>query len=342
MYINQSVGLGAKNQPNDVMFVQELLNLYAVEDRRMPTVTVDGKFGKNTKTAIYNFQLFIVKLKTPDSKIDPNGRCEKTLVAKAIEVDNELLPTLVKKYNLKKEKPAIAGSGPRIINYRTNAKKVLSIYTENIVKLAMGYAGIANCDISSTLRTFDDQARIMHDNCSAYPGATSVSTLRAARGWGYSAAGQEVEKIYYKNKEEGKKEDEIKTAMKEKIESLYKESKMVSLHCVAEADYKNKNVLDIPYSSVAINKRKDFETALMSMSQEINNARYTRPIPGEYYITRLIIEDKCWHIEISQDMKALPNQKKPAAPVINQKYRSTSTSLASNKGYVFDFLDDWF
>ena len=74
MHIIQSVGLGAKNQPNDVMFVQELLNLYAAEDRRMPTLTVDGKSGKNTKTAIYNFQLFIVKPKTPDSKIDPNGR----------------------------------------------------------------------------------------------------------------------------------------------------------------------------------------------------------------------------------------------------------------------------
>lgn len=340
MYINQSVGLGAKNQRNDLMFVQELLNLYAAIDRRIPTLTVDGKFGKNTKNAIYNFQLFIVKLKTPDSKIDPNGRCEKTLVAKAIEIDNGLLPTLVKKYNLKKEKLAITGSGPRLINYRTNAKKVLSLYTENIVKLAMGYAGITSCDISSTLRTFDDQTRIMYDNCSAYSGATSVSTLRAARGWGYSTPGQEVEKIYYINKADGA--DVTKAAMKEKIESLYKESKMVSLHCVAEADFNKKNVLDIPYSSVAINKRKDFETTLMSMSQEINNARYTRPVPGEYYITRLIIEDKCWHIEILQDNKTLPNQKKPAAPVINQKYRSNSTCTANHKSYVFDFLDDWY
>ena len=116
---------------------------------------------------------------------------------------------------------------------------------------------------------------------------------------------------------------------------------MVSLHCVAEADYKKKNVLDIPYSSVAANKRKDFETTLMGMSQEICNARYARPIPGESYITRLIIEDKCWHIEISQDNKVLPNQKKPAAPVVNQKLRS-NTVAATRKNFVSDFLDDWF
>ena len=340
MYIKQSVGLGAKNQYNDLAFIQELLNLYAAKDRRIPKLTVDGKFGKITKTAIYNFQFFIVKLKTPDSKIDPNGRCEKTLISKAIEVDNKLLSVLASKYNLKREKLSVAGSGPRLINYQPNAKKVLSMYTENIVKLAMGYAGVTSCDISSTLRTFDDQARIMYDNCSSYPGATSVATLRQVRKWGYGEVGQKVEEIYYANKAQGK--DAIKAAMKEKIESLYKEAKTVSLHCVSDADYNKKNVLDIPYSSVAINKRKDFEVALMGMSQDVVNARYTRPIPGVSYVTRLIIEDKCWHLEIFQDNKPLPNQKVPSAPVVDQFFRYSSTSTTCNKNFVFSFLDDWF
>lgn len=340
MYIKQSVGFGGKNLKNDLSFIQELLNLFAEEDDRIPTLVVDGVYGNNTKTAIYNFQRYYVNLKSPDSRIDPNGRSEKTLIAKAIEIDNELITTLIKKYGLKKENAAIAGNGPRQIQYRANARKVLTTYTENIVKLAMAYAGINKCDISSTLRTFDDQTRIMYDNCSAYPNASSVSTLRAARGWGYSAAGQAVEEIFFANKSKG--EDETKKLMRAKIESLYNEGKMVSLHCVSETDYNKKNVLDIPYSSVIVNKRKDFELALMGMSQEIKNIRYPKPTPGEFYITRLIIEDKCWHIEIAQTNKLLPNQKKPPAPVVNYHYRQPGQCTFTRRDYVFDFLDEWY
>lgn len=72
------------------------------------------------------------------------------------------------------------------------------------------------------------------------------------------------------------------------------------MHCVSTADFQRKNVLDIPYSSVISNKRKDFELALMGMTQEVKNARYSKPLQGEIYIERLIIEDRCWHIEIQQ------------------------------------------
>jgi len=338
MYIKNSVGQGGKNNKNDVSFIQELINEVALDDMRIPTLSVDGKNGKQTEEGIAKFQRYIVKLSKPDSRIDPNGRTEKTLVAKVVELDIEFIPTLLKKYNLKKEKFAITGSGPRIISYRSNAKKVLSTYTENIVKLAMAYGGINKCDISSTIRTFDDQARIMYDNCSAYPAATSVATLRTARGWGYSTAGQTIEKIYFDNK--SKSADETKKLMKDKIVELYKNGTKVSLHCVSESDYKNKNVLDIPYSSVPSNKRKAFEQALMGMAKETKNARYTQPARGEIYITRLIIENKCWHIEISQTNKPLPNQKKPLAPI--RKKRPGTVSINITRNYIFDFLDDWF
>ncbi len=161
MYIKQSVGQGGKNNKNDVFFVQELINEIAIDDKRIPRISIDGKMGDKTKKAIYKFQQYIVKLKSPDSRIDPDGRSEKTLVAKVIEIDLEIIPELLIKYKLKKEKLAVTGSGPRTIKYRTNAKKVVSIYSENIIKLAMAYGGINKCDISSTLRTFDDQTRIM-------------------------------------------------------------------------------------------------------------------------------------------------------------------------------------
>jgi len=128
--------------------------------------------------------------------------------------------------------------------------------------------------------------------------------------------------------------------MKDKIIELYKNGKMVSLHCVDEADYKKKNVLDIPYSSVAANKQKSFEQTLMAMSLEVKKPRYTQPSAGISYITRLIIENKCCHIAITQDNKALPNQKKTAAP--KRKKQSGSCSVKVTRNYLFDFLDEWY
>lgn len=304
MYIKYSVGQGGINDKNDASFVQEILTLIANEDFRLQTLVVDGKCGKKTLSAIYTFQSLYVKLKAPDSRIDPNGRSEKILVAKAIEIDKTFLEDIIKKYKLGKARPSVYEKVPRTITYRKYAKKVLSSYTENIVKLAMFYAGNNKCDISSTLRTFDDQSRIMYNNCASYSGATSVDSLRSARGWGYAAPGKEVETVYYEKQSEGK--DATIAAMKAKIESLYKQNKKVSLHCVSEADYKKRNILDIPYSSVLSNKLRDFETSLMGMTNEIKNARYPRPIVGEIYIDKLIIEDKCWHLEILQHYKILP------------------------------------
>ncbi len=338
MYIQQSVGQDGKNRKNDVFFIQELINIVSLSEFQIPQVTVDGKIGDKTKKAISKFQQYIVKLKLPDSRIDPNGRTEKTLVSKVIELDQDAIPSLLIKYKLKKEKLAITGSGPRNINYRTNAKKVVSIYSENIIKLSMGYAGINKCDFSSTLRTFDDQARIMYDNCSKYPAANSVATLRAARGWGYAKTGRGVEKVYFDNKSKSK--DEVKKLMKEEIVESYNKGNMTSLHCVAEADYKKKNVLDIPFSSVSISKHKSFEQALMGMSAKVKNARYTQPKLAEIYISRLIIENKCWHIEIAQNNKILPNQKKPAAPIRKKQAKTPGAKVSRN--YVFDFLDEWF
>ncbi len=178
----------------------------------------------------------------------------------------------------------------------------------------------------------------MYDNCSAYPAANSVESLRTARGWGYGSAGREIEKLFFENKSKDK--EETKKIMKDRIVELYNKGKMVSLHCVAEGDYKKKNVLDIAYSSVPMNKRKSFEQALMGMSQEVKYPRYAQPVRGETYITRLIVENLCWHIEINQTNKALPNQKKPAAPTRKKKPGVASTKFTRN--YVFDFLDEWF
>ncbi|WP_160151980.1 hypothetical protein [Microbulbifer sp. ALW1] len=345
MYIVGSVGLNGNNGKDGVGFVQDLLKLLSEQDLRMPEIEVDGVSGPQTKDAIAKFQKFYVKLQRPDSRIDPNGRTEKMLVAKAIEIDKDLIPVLVRKHGLRRQTPAKSGAGPRTIHYRPNAKKVLSTYTENIVKLAMGFGGVTKCDISSTIRTMDDQARIMYDNCAGFPAATSVASLRAARGWGYAAAGRKVEEVFFANK--SKPRADVISLMKQKIASVSTAGVRVSLHCVPEADCKKNNILDIPYSSIDAGKRKDFEIALMGMSTEVKNLRYRQPAKAEEYMARLIIEDKCWHLEIPQLNKVLPNAKAPSASVVKHGNRPQVVSAGFfadfwSGDYFGRFLDDWF
>jgi|GEM_PF-2277037 len=65
-----SVGRGGKNQREDVREVQTRLNRNAAE----PKLRVDGKSGSKTERAIERFQLRIVKMRSPDGRVDPGGR----------------------------------------------------------------------------------------------------------------------------------------------------------------------------------------------------------------------------------------------------------------------------
>lgn len=182
----------------------------------------------------------------------------------------------------------------------------------------------------------------MYGNCANYPSVTSVDSLRQKRGWGYASAGRAVEALYFDNKSAG--EVAAKKAMKAKIEEYAREGTRVSLHCVLEATYKKNNILDIPYSSVSGGKRKAFEIALMGMTEigKVKNARYPSPLQGEVFISRLIIEDKCWYIEILQANKLLPNQRKPPVPAIKKRAGNDIYKFGMGNDYFISFLDDWY
>lgn len=77
--ITASVGKGGKNNKEDVLLVQRLLN------KKNAGLTVDGACGNNTIKAIYNFQLSI-GFQNPDSRIDPNGTSWKALAGNASTV----------------------------------------------------------------------------------------------------------------------------------------------------------------------------------------------------------------------------------------------------------------
>lgn len=100
--------------------------------------------------------------------------------------------------------------------------------------------------------------------------------------------------------------------MIEEVKKWLKEGKRVSKHVVTESAYHQLNVLDVPYSSVPLSKRDEFEQALVSISADVQSRNYSKnkdivDVLGKNMIDLLIIERRCWHMEISQFNQALPN-----------------------------------
>lgn len=186
----------------------------------------------------------------------------------------------------------------RTITYRENARKEVSTYSEDVVKKVMELSGVAKVDFSSTRRTIEDQARIMYENASTFSVST-VAELKKKRGWGYAKPGQAVEEVYFTNK--GKPKQDVLQLMQNKIQELLNKGQRVSQHCADLATYCTYNVIDIPYSSVPDAKEETFESVLAGMSKTVKSSfDFDKKQGLEQVIELLIIEDKCWHIEIAQ------------------------------------------
>lgn len=69
--INGSVGQGGLNAPGDVRVVQRLLNRHPLPPLRR--LAVDGIAGPHTVAAIRQFQERVVKMRSPDGRVDPGG-----------------------------------------------------------------------------------------------------------------------------------------------------------------------------------------------------------------------------------------------------------------------------
>lgn len=80
--LQASVGQGGKNNHDDVLTVQVLLNKNAhiVEIGRVPE---DGNLDEVTARAILTFQRDILRSASPDGRVDPNGRTFRALTGDA-------------------------------------------------------------------------------------------------------------------------------------------------------------------------------------------------------------------------------------------------------------------
>lgn len=308
--IKYSVGPQSKGAKytQDVKNVQGLINnLIKLRKITYPTLKEDGLIGNKTIAAIKLVQKNIVKMTKPDGVVDPNGRTLYTLNLfvnkKTSHPANKIKPAVIKPVSK-------TNTASLIIKYRKNAKKVLSEHTLSVLRVAMAFAEIKSIDISSTLRAVEDQARIMfNDNDKA---TKQGKTVRAVRGYGYAQAGRAVDKVYADNYLQST-ESELIEKMAAEIRSWLSKGVRTSKHCVTKAIYQQNNILDIPYSSVLPAKRDEFEQALVSLSNKVNKRKYSKSKPivnlGETrLIDSLIVESRCWHIEIPQYIKSnVPN-----------------------------------
>jgi len=117
--ISNSVGKNGMNLPVDVNYVQRLINkkLSGTPYLRSPLV-VDGDCGERTKTAIRDFQQFVLKFAHPDSLIQP-GKATITNLMKGIP-SSEL--TQLWNNAVKDENKNLATSGGRIAQAQQQQK----------------------------------------------------------------------------------------------------------------------------------------------------------------------------------------------------------------------------
>nr|VFJ72814.1 MAG: hypothetical protein BECKFW1821C_GA0114237_10383 [Candidatus Kentron sp. FW] len=302
MIIKQPVGVKATNAMEDVAVVQELIN-DALSKKKLAhsTLIVDGLFGPATNAAIQHVQERIVKLERPDGVVDPDGVTIRVM-RKLVSPPDGAADTTPGKAN--KE---------RTVKLRKNAYPAISQYTESILRFAMELADVHELDVSSTLRTISDQARIMFDDNEA--ARRAGKTVREHRGYGYGPVGQAVDRIYLDNV--GKiTDEEIRRKMEEEIRCSLKLGKRTSRHCVEDSAYRHNNILDVPYSGIRPRDRRDeFEAVLISLANSFNKRKYSDESveiegidahPRLRLIDKVIVERSCWHLEIPQDGKEIP------------------------------------
>lgn len=81
--LNGSVGQGGRNNHDDVLIVQTLLNKNAHIVESIGRVPEDGNLDDATKRAIVAFQRDVVRSASPDGRVDPNGRTFRVLTGDA-------------------------------------------------------------------------------------------------------------------------------------------------------------------------------------------------------------------------------------------------------------------
>lgn len=275
--ILKSVGRNGINNKDDVIFVQSALNSHAKKHTSTSTLKVDGLCGTKTIQAISSFQKDFAGIAIPDGRVDPNGKTLRHL-------------TMTTTKTAKRSTSSVQHLNEVYVTYSSNIpenRRVVSPYAINVVKLALMQCGMTHAVITSTLRTPEDQAKIMYDN--AKINFDKQKSL-------YGKNGDDVLAVYKNNKDKTK--DEVVKLMKEEIESLFKKDKKVSHHCIPLDDFKKLNTFDIGLNSTRSKTKNFSKEKLTKVFTELKQQGYIKN-----FIDETMRSNSCWHLEIAPNAK---------------------------------------
>ena len=165
-------------------------------------------------------------------------------------------------------------------------KNIVSNKSLDIMKEIMKSSGVHKITITSTLRTVQKQVVAMYDNMRS-KGIQSQLDYYAAPGrevvqTGVDAGGTD------KNKE-----SVVIKAMMDKVESLQKDGRLVSKHCVSLEEYALRNVFDISKTSMPAKLQRAFDKALTKYAEDNpDKMKYISPLKTH--------GEPAFHVEIVQ------------------------------------------
>ncbi|MGY5537431.1 PAAR domain-containing protein [Vibrio brasiliensis] len=160
-------------------------------------------------------------------------------------------------------------------------KRVVSQKAIEIIRLAFSRAGAKHAVITSTLRTPDEQARVMYRN--AKQDLDSQFKL-------YGRAGDKVLTVYKENHNA----TNVIDLMAKKIESLLRNGEKVSKHCTTFDEYEKVNIIDLGVNSMLKLNNHD-----KSLINKISNQFIIMKHQGKLrFIDETNKSNRCWHIEV--------------------------------------------
>ncbi|MFC4257802.1 peptidoglycan-binding protein [Marinobacter lacisalsi] len=295
--IENSVGKKGINRSGDVKLVQALINTISLPQFDAKLV-VDGLSGPKTERAISSFQSAVVGMMRPDGRVDPGGRTLRALTANLTATESEQIKLMVAHPGARIKAPEIDQRRFRATAQKLNevvvyhesvpaSARLVSEYSKRIVAAAALESGMSRAVITSTFRTYQQQATIMLRNA-------KVDLDKQYRLYG--GHGDAVLDIYDKNK--GLSDQEIVVLMVDKIRELHASGDYVSKHCVSPESYVNYNVFDLGVNSNrAVNPNFDasaFNSALKSYKEK-------GLIAG--LIDERTKSNNCWHVEIKVEVR---------------------------------------
>ena len=167
LQISRSVGRKGVNLDPDVRIIQSLINANIGQLVPLAPLVEDGDNGPKTEGAISEFQSRIVKMNQPDARVDPGGKTLRTLN----EGVTSIPPTPVSD-SVYFSHP---GADQVTLTYGAKARK-LTATAEHLLKSILIASGNTRATLTSTRRTYHDQARITMTQTYPNRGAGTVRT----------------------------------------------------------------------------------------------------------------------------------------------------------------------